>query len=508
MAPTRKPSSSPSVSPKTHKYISKKSSGSSTEFSSRIETVVRNTYWDVKSRRSSERERLVRSVLDESLDDIVMSSLAEQKQRAGVTNSRVSISRDVHSISSHRGKEKTHKKEKHKKKDKRESKQNGVAVSSKKRKHIEGEVDSSPASRGSKMSNRSNSHSTNGIKGDDAMTNGHVSVESASEVAANLTEIADMPRQRMVFPRLPSNDCSRHIYFDKSPFNTEISAGKQELLPSKPHNMASDRKHAITIKLHNPTSRTEVNTTHQPLLLEGAHPPRPSSSSVIFLKSFFSAADERNLAHVPYFGEENNEDFAWDLFDIEERMKLYEYGPPYCEYETIDTIDEVLRLLAEREPTWFVNNPTWEIDEEDTELSPQTQSIKLVHTILAELSNVNVKRVQERHALSFGDNKNDNKSNKQQAISETSSTPSRTHKKSDTKEGPSCYEDAINTYRDLFCRICFTYDCQIHGNIPKANLQLLGELAVAKANEGHWKEVCMVAHKLLLTMLILITYAH
>jgi hypothetical protein len=260
--------------------------------------------------------------------------------------------------------------------------------------------------------------------------------------------------------------------------------------------LATDKAHGITIKTHDPNSRTETSARHQPLLIEGAHQPRPTQSSVIFLKSFFSAEDERNLAHVPYFGEEEIQDFDWDLFDVNERMKLFEYGPPYCEKETIETIDEVLKLVAEKEPAWFDKKSVCDLssdgEDEVMSMSSSAQIIQQVHTVLAELSNLSFRRVKERHAICFARTDHDSKprAKKKETTHHNPGSPSRAQRKSfNTKGDPSCYQEVIDSYRDLFCRVCFTYDCQVHGNIPKPDLQLLGELAVTKAHEGHWDEV-------------------
>ena len=483
VAPTRKPSlsSQKEQSPKSQK-LNGKSLGVSAACSSRIEKVVRDAYKDVKARRSSEREKLVRAVLDESLDGVIRSSEAGKHQTSAVDVNVGGGAHDQSEVSRPARKKKKlfnqrKEKKKHKKTKLQDGERNGwngddvVSASPIKRKPKNGK-DTIPT-------NTHSSHSRSGLKS--SKMNGKLNVHTLNHSPSKQTR-DDV--QRLIFPRLPSNNCSIHSYFE-SPFSTIMPPSYDTLSLSQPCNLATDKKHSI--KVYDPSTRTESSTKHQPLLIEGAHEPGPSSSSVIFLKSFFSAEDERNLAHVPYFGEENNEDFDWDLFDMEERMKLYEYGPPYCEKETIETIDEVLKLIKKKEPDWFKNVTVYVLDsdnEEDSEVSSSyTQTIKHVHAILAELTSVNVKRVQERHIVCF-----DAKTEDIKPKSEHPSSPSRHHKKSDNDDTQS-YHDAIGSYRDLFCRICFTYDCQVHGNIPKGDIQLLGEIALAKDYEGHWKEV-------------------
>jgi len=47
----------------------------------------------------------------------------------------------------------------------------------------------------------------------------------------------------------------------------------------------------------------------------------------------------------------------------------------------------------------------------------------------------------------------------------------------------------MDSYRSIFCRRCFSYDCNSHGNISKPSLELQGELSIAKEREGHWQDV-------------------
>jgi len=45
---------------------------------------------------------------------------------------------------------------------------------------------------------------------------------------------------------------------------------------------------------------------------------------------------------------------------------------------------------------------------------------------------------------------------------------------------------AMDSYRNLFCRRCFTYDCNNHGNLIQPNIELQMELAVGKERNGDW----------------------
>jgi len=464
VAPSRKPSlsSAQNESLNSQKF-SNKSSDPFIAFSTSINEAVKNAYRDVRSKRSSTRAKLVRSVLAEHLDNVILNSLIESKTKDVSPKDRDLSEIYDHSINSHEDKHKPAKgKHEHKNKEVNEIHDN--TNGSPKNKEIINSED------------------------DDIYSSTLSGVRAFDTVQKSDEQLEGNEIKRLIFPRLPSNNCNTHSYCAP---DRQSSIGYNDF-SSKCYNLSSDKKHSISIK-PNHGSRTDF-IIHQPLLLEGTHPSQPIQSSVVFLKSFFSANDERNLAHVPYFGEdENPEDFHYDLFDMEERMKLHEYGPPYCEKESIETIDEVLILLAESEPAWFENNRRNETPDEDNKITSYNPTIREVHAILAMLSNVSVNRVQERHVICFGKEKYDGtpKVNKQNSQTKTDDqgSPAQTHRKNCTKEDPKSYKEAIDSYRDLFCRLCFTYDCQIHGNIPKVDLQLLGELAMAKDHEGHWKKV-------------------
>ena len=150
-------------------------------------------------------------------------------------------------------------------------------------------------------------------------------------------------------------------------------------------------------------------------------------------------------------------------------------------------------------------------------MQADVDKLERIHLVLSELANVDLVRVHERHSLCFmqqqqqqDDGKSDKKPNAANATSNANDEMKNdngdemkndkqkqsdlvsSHKKNSDTSVAVPYECIMDSYRDLFCRRCFTYDCNLHGNLPKANLHLLGELAVQKEVDGYWKEVSSI----------------
>jgi SET domain/CXC domain len=197
------------------------------------------------------------------------------------------------------------------------------------------------------------------------------------------------------------------------------------------------------------------------LYLEGTHSPRPSSSATIFLKTHYATEDEQNLKYVPYFGDDDKDDVVSDLYNLEDRQKQMEFGAEYLERNTNDILDAVLRLIHKR------------LDENQIETS--TSLNRKIHESLALTMDEYLDRVIERYEL---------------VISKTRSPPSQhTAKPLKHERKMTTYSDAMDTYRPIFCRRCFIYDCNMHGNLSKASLELQGELAIQKERDGYWNHV-------------------
>jgi len=232
----------------------------------------------------------------------------------------------------------------------------------------------------------------------------------------------------------------------------------------------------------------------------------------VFLRQHYATEDESTLQYVPYFGDDDKEDVVSELFDIDHRAKLMEFGPEYEERDVNDEVDETLvELIYRAGERLLVKNVAQKI------LSPWTKKKKdkgkkdgddddyrgssfdrhdeaIVHRMAQALSDVmdlDVERINERYKLlgkqtsanaaaeskvKAGDNNEDLEGEGKEAA--PNSEPSLA----------TSYEEVMDSYRNLFCRRCFIYDCNVHGNIPKPSIEVQGELAVQREKEGFWEK--------------------
>ena len=212
------------------------------------------------------------------------------------------------------------------------------------------------------------------------------------------------------------------------------------------------------------------------LFLEGTHEPRPSSSATIFLKTHYATEDEQTLKYVPYFGDDDKDDVVSDLYNLEDREKQMEFGPEYQERDTNDVIDETLILVQKRLADSGLDGKT----DITTGAIPKRNTLQnRINDVLADIMDEYRSRVHERFEMVCRHG-----GKKSSAASPKKCTTKKLHS----------YLDAMDTYRPLFCRRCFVYDCNMHGNLNKPSLELQGELAVQKEREGFWSEEVGHAH--------------
>ena len=499
-----------------------------------IDNIVKLAYKQIKREREVIRKKLVTTVLKHSRDDVIINEILSRQRKSDITGGSIA------DTSSTNGKKRKH--------------CNGSTMND-----MKSPGGNSPGVRKKKKRSSSSDMPTNGKNSDELYTNQPFTTQYKKK------------QPTLVFPRLPSNNCPQSIHQQITfcpPYQSTTTKEDNKSQPPLPFNL-STKQCKVVIKSKNKlkpsdfqydtTKSGTTSTTYNPLNITGSHPPLPKSSSLILLNSSFAVDDTPSLQYVPYFEDGDNEDIYSDLFDTKERERLYEFGPKYCEKETFESVDSVLKLLAKENEEGkdeskqeleskgsrrllmdlelynvVVSKSNKEavivVDDDEAEKKENgkasdgkkksalkrkikqsdIEKLTRIHLVLSELANIDLNRVHERHAVCFfkkpdkpvsGQRYSDKSSCYEEEEKVESAKVDNNEKKneassSDTNSDPKeaavpPYESIMDSYRDLLCRRCFTYDCNIHGNLPKANLRLLGELAVQKEFDGHWKEVSM-----------------
>lgn len=193
--------------------------------------------------------------------------------------------------------------------------------------------------------------------------------------------------------------------------------------------------------------------------IESSHPPLPRSRTAILQNYSYMVDDEVTMKFIPNLDEGVNQEvdeLLEELVELGAQVKTYEYGKPHEEKRFL--IETTLKRLDEKQV-----------------LPQQINERERYYANISKLSDVDKDRIKDCHRQHHVDR-------------EQTFDFRRKHKNSDTPMRVS-YDKIIDSYRDLFCRFCFTFDCNIHGNLPKAPIELLVELALNKEREGKWAEI-------------------
>ena len=349
---------------------------------------------------------------------------------------------------------------------------------------------------------------------------------------------ADVHRPR-VFPRLPSNGSDpsaalAELYClpcggsstskaKKSSSSSSLGTGANEhASAAKASAEPTSDRDGIEIKIRTQATRTWFSqVASPPLYLEGTHPPRPPSTATVFLRQHYATEDESTLQYVPYFGDDDKEDVVSELFDIDHRAKLMEFGPEYEERDMNDEVDETLIELIERAGDRLLVKDLGgqktknvaasvgstsssatkkkkkgkaakkadeeEKDSQDFPFDRHDEAIlKQMTEALSDVMDLDFDRINERYTLLRGTSA---AAAAARADDEENSADGDNAAAQDSKPSvATSYEEAMDSYRNLFCRRCFIYDCNVHGNISKPPIELQGELAVQREKEGFWEK--------------------
>lgn len=197
-----------------------------------------------------------------------------------------------------------------------------------------------------------------------------------------------------------------------------------------------------------PTVDVQVTTS----FIESSHKPLPKSRASIPQNYSYSVDDQPEMKFIPGDDDINQaeEELVQELVELGAIVKKYDFGQPHEEKRVI--VDAMLKRLDERK------------------VMPQLTSKRDgYYTSIAKLTEVDKDTIKRHHKhVAEQEEMFSNRCNK--IVSKCNSdTPIKV-----------TYEKIIDSYRDLFCRRCFTYDCNIHGNIPKAHIDLQAELQIHK----------------------------
>ncbi|CAH0519102.1 unnamed protein product [Peronospora belbahrii] len=228
-----------------------------------------------------------------------------------------------------------------------------------------------------------------------------------------------------------------------------------------------DRYVKRTVKIHLVNRKTQTSVNRRAVILPKV-PPIPTATMWTALTTNFEVEDEPTLKFVPYFGDDDEDDVVSAFYQIKQQRTSA------CEVEfTKEMCEGVLKALQ----------ATWDLTVSD--LKRVANVLKVEEEVLVEvhkhlrLSQHEAKkrrRVEAIVVVKGQTNSNMDERAKDDLLNSVDPNISM-------DEYVRLYEKLADSYRSLFCRRCFVYDCDYHGCKEQSKLIILEQNAVARNME-------------------------
>uniref|UniRef100_A0AAV1T117 Histone-lysine N-methyltransferase n=1 Tax=Peronospora matthiolae TaxID=2874970 RepID=A0AAV1T117_9STRA len=218
-------------------------------------------------------------------------------------------------------------------------------------------------------------------------------------------------------------------------------------------------KRTVQIQLTTPSQSVIKRVVILPIV-----PPVPTATMWTALAKNYGVEDEPTRKCLPYVGHNGTSDVVSELEQVKQQ------GSSACEVEfTMEMCEYVLRTLRS----------TWDLTPSD--LTRVASVIMVEEEVLVEVytnlcSTQSAVKKRRRMETPVASGKRSRRTSAAQAKDDAFDRADRTIS---MKEYFQLYEKAADSYRSLFCRRCFVYDCDYHGCMKQPNLSILEQNAVA-----------------------------